>query len=109
MIQQQTKSTINTKHFDHNILLAAIGTFSMFCPLNIEFTCFVKITPLIRNVFKIQKKINFSLFCWTILGVIIMDFLLGGLYSFFMTRFQIKGGRSVRRRDIFDVSGKRYK
>ena len=25
------------------------------------------------------------------------------------TQFQIKGGRSVRRRDIFDVSGKRYK
>ena len=26
-----------------------------------------------------------------------------------MTQFQIKGGRSVRRRDIFDVSGKRCK
>ena len=25
------------------------------------------------------------------------------------TQFQIKGGRSVHRRDIFDVSGKRYK
>ena len=25
------------------------------------------------------------------------------------TQFQIKGGRSVRRSDIFDVSGKRYK
>ena len=25
------------------------------------------------------------------------------------TQFQIKGGRSVRRRDIFKVSGKRYK
>ena len=26
-----------------------------------------------------------------------------------MTQFQIKGGRSVCRRDIFYVSGKRYK
>ena len=26
-----------------------------------------------------------------------------------MTQFQIKGRRLVRRRDIFDVSGKRYK
>ena len=26
-----------------------------------------------------------------------------------MTKFQIKGGRWVRRRDIFEVSGKRYK
>ena len=27
----------------------------------------------------------------------------------YMTQFQIKGGRSVRRRDIFDVSGKSCK
>ena len=36
---------------------------------------------------------------------IILSFFLSHVTS--KTQFQIKGGRSVRRRDIFDVSGKR--
>ena len=101
VIVQQTNVIINVRQVPTHFGRKAFGDSAVV--LKLHFNCKWTKGFSISSVSEILKGLE-GMACYT--GQVLAFFLLPFLCK---TQFQIKGERLVCRRDIFDVSGKRYK